>query len=563
MIRADVWVFCACVGCSNSAASVSHTGDGGLADAAAGHDGGGDGSWTAPDGGTPVEAGSPGMVDVTFNIDSTQNIHAISPYVYGVNDGSKAAAVHAGIVRQGGNRLTAYNWENNASNAGSDYQFENDDLLCSGGGCMPTHDSPLAYDKLIVEQATLAGSAVLLTIPVVDYVSADKSPGGDVRNSGADYLMTRFKQNMPAKGSAFAYPPDTTDAFVYQDERVSDILQAEPNATIRFQLDNEPDLWSYTHAEVHPNAVTYAELAQRNIAYATAIKAAAPGAEVWGPVNYGWEGYTTLQGASDSKSDGDFLTWWLGQMSAAEQTAGKRLVDGMDVHWYPEATGDGNRITGTGTTAGEVTAREQAPRSLWDMAYTENSWIAQSVGAIALIPRLKSKIAQAYPGTKLSITEWNYGAGEDISGGIATADVLGIFGAYGLDMAMMWPLNGTESYTYAAFAAYRSYDGQGAAFGDTSIGATTSDVTSSSVYASIDASNAARMVVVAINKATSSQVAGIVIHHSTVYGSASVFTLTSAAGPKMSPATGLTPVDTNAFRYTMPAQSVTVIVPAP
>ena len=38
-------------------------------------------------------------------------------------------------------------------------------------------------------------------------------------------------------------------------------------------LDNEPDLWSSTHAEVHPSAVTYAELANRNIDYATAIKA--------------------------------------------------------------------------------------------------------------------------------------------------------------------------------------------------------------------------------------------------------------------------------------------------
>ena len=43
----------------------------------------------------------------------------------------------------------------------------------------------------------------------------------------------------------------------------------EPSATILFQLDNEPDLWSSTHTEVHPVAVTYAELAQRNIAYAT------------------------------------------------------------------------------------------------------------------------------------------------------------------------------------------------------------------------------------------------------------------------------------------------------
>ena len=43
-----------------------------------------------------------------------------------------------------------------------------------------------------------------------------------------------------------------------------------------------------------------------------------------------------------------------------------------------------------------------------------------------------AKIAAHYPGTKLSISEYNYGAGGDISGGIAQADVLGVFGREGL-----------------------------------------------------------------------------------------------------------------------------------
>src|ERR1019366_5993457 len=209
---------------------------------------------------------------------------------------------------------------------------------------------------------------------------------------------------------------------------------ADPTATILFQLDNEPDLWSSTHAEVHPVAVTYAELAQRDIEYAKAIKAVVPGAKVVGPVNYGWAGYVNLQSATDSSADGDFITWWLGQMKAAETSAGKRVVDDLDLHWYPEATGGGARITDDGTGAAEVAAREQAPRSLWDMTYTETSWITQSStnGPITLIPREMQKIAQTYPGTKLSFSEWNYGGGTDISGAIASADVLGIFGSYGV-----------------------------------------------------------------------------------------------------------------------------------
>jgi hypothetical protein len=548
----------------SGSADSGRSGDAGVdssADARAGMD-----AWTAPDVGVPVEAGSPGQVDITFVVTASVNVKAISPYIYGVNDGAKLAATHATIVRTGGNRLTAYNWENNASNAGSDYMFENDDYMCSTATCVPTSATPGAYVKAIVDQAALANAAALITVPIVDYVAADKNPPGDVRGSGSNYLQTRFKQNKAAKGAPFVYPPDTTDAFVYQDEMVSWLTKtADPTATILFQLDNEPDLWSSTHAEIHPVAVTYAELAQRDVEYATAIKAVVPTALVVGPVNYGWEGYVSLQSATDSQADGDFITWWLGQMKAAEATAGKRVVDDLDLHWYPEATGGGTRIIDDGTAALEVAAREQAPRSLWDMTYTETSWIAQTStnGPIYLIPREMQKIAQTYPGTNLSLSEWNYGGGTDISGAIASADVLGIFGSYGVFMAMMWPLNGTESFTYAAFDAYRNYDGNGAAFGDTSVGATTSDVPNSSIYASLQSADPSRLVLVAINKATTDKVAGIQIDHSTVYTKASVYTVTAAGGPMPVAGAGITSVATNAFKYTMPAQSVSVIVPSP
>jgi hypothetical protein len=526
---------------------------------------GGTDAWNAPEVGPPVEAGSPGQVDLTIEVHANEGARPISPYVYGVNDGSQAAAAHAPIVRNGGDRLTAFNWENNASNAGSDYEFENDDYMCSTIPCVPTDDTPGAYIKAIVDQASAAGAASLITVPIVDYVSADTSPGGDVRNSGTDYLQTRFEMNQAAKGATFVYPPDGTDGNVYQDEMVHWLLGAEPGSVIRWQLDNEPDLWSSTHAEVHPVPVTYAELAQRNIAYASAIKNVDPAAHVVGPVNYGWEGYVGLQGATDSTVDGDFLAWWLDQMKAAEATAGKRLLDGLDLHWYPEATGGGARIIDDGTSADEVAAREQAPRSLWDSTYTETSWIAQDEtnGPIDLIPLVQGKIAAHYPGTALSITEWNYGGGTDISGAIASADVLGIFGLYGVDMAMMWPLNGDEAFTYAAFQAFRSYDGQGAAFGDTSVTATTTDVPDSSAYASLQSADASKIVVVVINKATTDKRAGVVIDHSTVYSKASVYTLTAAGGSKLVPGAPLASVATNAFQYTMPAQSVSVLVPSP
>ena len=109
-------------------------------------------------------------------------------------------------------------------------------------------------------------------------------------------------------------------------------------------------------------------------------------------------------------------------------------------------------------------ARVQAPRSLWDPSYTEKSWITQwsTHRPIRLLPRLREKIEKNYPGTRLAITEYYYGGGADISGALAQADVLGIFGREGVFAAALWHTGRTDDrFIYAAFAMYRNYDGKG------------------------------------------------------------------------------------------------------
>jgi hypothetical protein len=288
-------------------------------------------------------------------------------------------------------------------------------------------------------------------------------------------------------------------------------------------LDNEPDLWSSTHPEVHPTPIAYAELVRDSIAYSTAIKAVCPDAQVFGPASYGWGGFETLQNAKDSAADnaainpdtgkpyGDMLCYFLAQMNAASRTAGARLLDVLDVHWYPEATGLNaagapTRITQPDHSPGVAVARMNAPRSLWDPSYVENSWIAHdSLGGkpINLLTRLATDINNNYPGTRLSISEYDYGGGTDISGAVAEADVLGIFGKYGVYAAAHWPEGATEPFTLGAMRLFRNYDGKGSAFGDTAISATTTDPAKTSIYASIDSTHKGRLVLIEINRTMS------------------------------------------------------------
>ena len=130
----------------------------------------------------------------------------------------------------------------------------------------------------------------------------------------------------------------------------------------------------------------------------------------------------------------------------------------------------------------------------------------------APIPWMKEKIAKRYPGTKLTMTEYDFGGAEHISGGLAQADVLGVFGREGVFLANYWgngPGNGElPSYIAAAFRLFRNYDGSGGTFGDTAVTATAPDVTKTSVFAAVDSKRPNLLTVLVINKDPRANYAG-------------------------------------------------------
>src|SRR5262249_12892253 len=160
---------------------------------------------------------------------------------------------------------------------------------------------------------------------------------------------------------------------------------------------------------------TYAEMRQKTIDNASAIKDVNPNAMVFGGVGYGWNDFTSLQGGATDPAhpvqphpngnppDGlNFYDYLLQQTHAAEVAQGRKLMDVLDLHWYPEAqgvahTGTAQRITFDSTNQndpGMQAARVQAPRSLWDSTYKEKSWITDccSGGPIQLLNRVQRDI---------------------------------------------------------------------------------------------------------------------------------------------------------------------------
>ena len=239
-------------------------------------------------------------------------------------------------------------------------------------------------------------------------------------------------------------------------------------------------------------------------------------------------------------------------MRAASNSQGRRLLDVLDLHWYPEAQDDNNvRITEFQATDTNYTARMQAPRTLWDSGYIEKSWIGQWFSSyLPLIPEVLASINSYYPNTKLAFTEYNYGGQDHISGGIAQADVLGIFGKYGIYLSTYWGGNG--SYTNAAFRLYRDYDGADSTFGDTSVSASMSDKVNSSVYASMFAGKNNELHLVVLNKNLTETINGTFnLSSPCPYTSGRVWAFNSSSS-SITEITAISSISSNSFSYEIP-----------
>ena len=513
--------------------------------------------------------------DVTVTIDPTKT-KPISPWIYGINfySGVSGAPPHLTFDRAGGNRWTAYNWETNASNAGSDYIYNNDNYLSSSNVPAEAVRSFIAGDQA-------SGTAGLVTFQLQGLVSADENGPVSVANPPD---LTRFKRVVNKKSTLSSVPftvtPDTTDAYVYMDEflwaldqRLPGIFGANPAHPTFVSLDNEPELWNSTHLEVQGRTpVTSDNYIAKTIDLTKALKDQFPNLLIFGPVHYGFQGMYNWQGELNATPSGAnwFPDKYLPAISTASAAYGKPLVDVYDFHWYAEVyDASGTRILNLSNnlTDAQVQLIVQSPRNLWDPTFRDdnnsNPWIYNELGQapINILGRLQAKINAEFPGMKVAITEYENGGWNHIAGTIAQADNLGIFGSQGVFAANFWPPGGTYSYVLAGFRAFRGFDGANANFGDTSLQATSSNVKNVVVYASSDSTTPGRIVFVAINRSTSSQVTAIT--GEPLSGTARLYQMTASLAQGQNPVqpvpSGQMAVSGSSITITLPPLSVTTI----
>lgn len=515
--------------------------------------------------------------------------HAISPYIYGVNSGylsgsgaglfpSGSSALPTDLVldRVSGNRMTAYNWTTNASNAGSDFLFENDQLFpgttpASGATNVITFDQGLGMATLMTFQMQgLVASDV--AGPVCPQVTC---PGG------APPDLTRFSTVQFAKGSAFTFSPNTAhpgpvymDEFAYNVDHIfsgQGIYTNSPTTHPVFgSLDNEPDIWYATHQEVQSSTpITPSAFITKTVALSTALKNQFPQMKIFGAVDWGFTGLYNWQGAVAATPTGAnwFADQFLTAVHSASVTYGAPLVDEYDFHWYPQVVDpvSGSQISQLSSATLTDSQKQlivQEPRSMYDSTYSENSYIVTSIlGApINMIPRLQAKIASENPGMGVAVTEYYTGGGANIAGAIAEADFLGMFGTTSTFAGTIYPLNSTFPFITAGFRAFRNFDGSNANFGDTSVLATSSAIQNVQAYVSTDTSHSGRVVMVLINR--SNAVQNTTVNGIALSGTAHLYQITSSntASPVITPISiGTQAASGTSIFVSLPAYSVTTV----
>lgn len=514
----------------------------------------------------PVSAAS---ASVNVSIDTEMERTEISPYIYGVNQDLKGQTVTA--RRLGGNRMTAYNWETNASNAGSDYINSSDDYMVGSVG-VPAADAnkPGAVSWVFHDQSLAQNVPyTLLTLQAAGYVSADFK--GEVKASETA-PSSRWKEVKFAKNAPFSLTPDVNDDYVYMDEFVNFLVNKYGDSTTAtgvkgYSVDNEPALWAHTHSRVHPEPVECVELVDKTAELSKAVKNVDPNAEIFGPALYGFAAYLSLQDAPDWESVKGgynwFIDYYLDQMKKKSDEAGKRLLDVLDVHYYSEAKGGGMRVTfGEDIANTECNkARLQAPRTLWQKSYVEDSWVAEPWfdNYRPIIPTIQDSINKYYPGTKLAITEYDFGGGNHITGGIAQADTLGIFGKYGVYLATYWG-NENKDYIASAMNLYTNYDGKGSKYGDTSVKCEVSNDDVASAYSSVEKTDDGKLHIILLNKNyDSSTTFNLSINSDEQYKSGKVYGF-DRSGSAIKERTAVTSIVDNKFTYTLPALSAYHII---
>jgi len=475
-------------------------------------------------------------------VDANSQLTPISPDIYGIAFADDESAKVTTLNRSGGDSAETYNWQKDITGKGAWWNCAN----YAGGG------SPSDADKFVQTNKSKSMNT-LMTIPITGWVanvatSSDstassllgqplsfcnyplKADGTLVPSLTCCQAMGTLESVLVDKGSKSL---DTSFMGDWVTHLVSTFGTAASGGVKYYQLDNEPDNWQNNRPDIYPSfyppgtscldyAVAIAsgtqsgvspndDIINRSIAYAAAVKASDPTAQVLFLSVMNPDDLVNLMqtecgvGTWDSSKKVPYSvtnSYAMAMMAKAAQYEAanhKRIFDCLDTHYPADA---------------------------------KDFWQRDSLSHV------QGWIQSTYPGTGICVSE--YAVPNDTTDLTATtqeADFLGTFGVVGARLAAYWGSlvaddKTTHKPVYNAFLMFRNYDGAGGKYGSVSVGAQSSYANVHAYAATDSATSPTKLWLMLVNRGTSAQSnMTIAINNFTAASTAKVYQSVNGAAP--------------------------------
>jgi len=300
---------------------------------------------------------------ITVQVNASEGRRPVSSYIFGRNNNISDDPVkpttadninlykEAGLRfarENGGDNATKYNWRRKL---GSHPDWYNN---------VYGHSWDFASQDI---QARMPGLQVMWAFQLIGKAAGNKnnnfndwSYNGSNWWSGVSQNLAGGGQVNPAGGSQ-ALVNGNPDLYLvnWPADSTTDILNhwfgpgglgLDKNKLLYWSMDNEPEIWNGTHDDVMPSLLSASAFMDSYFAVAKKARERFPEIKLTGPVPANeWQWYKW--GSESLTIGGNYYCWleyFIKRVADEQKATGIRLLDVLDIHWYPSESSDANLI---------------------------------------------------------------------------------------------------------------------------------------------------------------------------------------------------------------------------
>lgn len=392
--------------------------------------------------------------EVTITVDAAKDKRAVSPYIYGLNNGYdkpaqfyRDAGVHLSRMNNG-NNATKYNWRKRITSHpdwyNNVYTYDWDARSKVVSANHPDMQIMWAFQllgRVASSKAHNFNEGAFNNYQLWEGVNQNLAGGGTPNTSGTNLHKAAVEGDMTLYTRE--WPADSTVAIL--DHWFGEGgLGLNQEQFLYWNMDNEPDIWNGTHDDVMTDGqLPAAEFMDRYIEVAKKAKALFPDIKICGPVTTS-EWHWFRWGEESIRIDGRYYCWFeyfIKRCADEEKASGVRVVDVFDIHHYPWST--------------DVAGALQNHRSFFDRTYIYpgangvktiyGGWDTSQnkVYIFARVNDWLDKHFGANHGIGLGVSEWGVGVNNPNPNvaSVIYASTLGTFANHGVEYFTPWHWN--------------------------------------------------------------------------------------------------------------------------